>query len=212
MSTLPLADPALMPAAPPPAPPVAPAAVPPAEPATELEPREPAVVFEVVSVDCVALVLWFVVAFGLTVTLLCGIALKFASVFTDVLALGFTDCAAVLLVLLPAWLVVLCAAAAAVLSAAKTAAAMTLTDCSRFIRRSPLERKLPHVRCSFYARVFRVLPLGDSGKNTRKNATLRTCEPPLFRLDLCRANHLRVAPEVASINLRNSAGPLPSGV
>jgi len=38
----------------------------------------------------------------LIVTLLCGIALKFASVFTEVLALGLTDCVAVVLVLLPA--------------------------------------------------------------------------------------------------------------
>ena len=56
MSTLPLADPALMPVVPPPAPPVAPAAIPPAEPLTELEPRAPAVVFDVVFVDCVAVV------------------------------------------------------------------------------------------------------------------------------------------------------------
>ena len=34
--------------------------------------------------------LWFVVAFGLIVTLLCGIALNLASVVTDVLALGLT--------------------------------------------------------------------------------------------------------------------------
>jgi hypothetical protein len=93
----------------------------------------PAWVFEVVLADCVAVVDWLVVALGLTVTLLCGIALKFASVFTDVLALGFTDCVAVLLVLLPAWLVVLCAAAA-VPSAAKTAAAITLTDCFRIMK------------------------------------------------------------------------------
>jgi len=102
MSTLPLADPALMPAAPPPAPPVAPAATPSAEPLTELEPLAPAVVFDVVFVDCVAVVLWLVVALGLIVTLLCGIALKLASVLTLVLAFGFTRCVAVVLVLLRA--------------------------------------------------------------------------------------------------------------
>jgi hypothetical protein len=41
--------------------------------------------------DWVADVVWLVVPLGLTVTLLCGIALKFASVFTVVLALGLTD-------------------------------------------------------------------------------------------------------------------------
>lgn len=106
ISTLPLAEPALMPAAPPPAPPVAPAAMPPAEPLTELAPLEPAVVFDVVFVDCDAFVLWLVVAFGLIVTLLCGIALKSASVVTLVLALGFTRCVVVVLVLLRARLVV----------------------------------------------------------------------------------------------------------
>ena len=50
----------------------------------------PAAVFEVVLLDCVADVFWLVVAFGLTVTLLCGIALKVASELTVVLALGFT--------------------------------------------------------------------------------------------------------------------------
>jgi hypothetical protein len=58
----------------------------------------------VVAVFCDALVLWLVVALGLTVTLLCGIALKLASVFTVVLALGFVDWFAVVLVLLLAWL------------------------------------------------------------------------------------------------------------
>ena len=57
ISTLPFADPALIPAAPLPDPPVAPAAIPPAEPLTELEPRVPAVVFEVVLVACDAFVL-----------------------------------------------------------------------------------------------------------------------------------------------------------
>ncbi len=51
---------------------------------------------------CDALVLWFVVAPGLTVTLLCGMALKLEFVFTDVLALGFVDWLAPVLVLLPA--------------------------------------------------------------------------------------------------------------
>ena len=66
----------------------------------------PAAVFEVVLLDCVADVVWFVVPLGLMVTLLCGIALKLASVFTDVLALGFTDCVAPVVVLLPARFVV----------------------------------------------------------------------------------------------------------
>jgi hypothetical protein len=48
-----------------------------------------------------------VVAFGLIVTLLCGIALKFASVLTEVLALGFTRCVALVLVSLRARLLVL---------------------------------------------------------------------------------------------------------
>jgi hypothetical protein len=51
----------------------------------------PACVFDVVLLDWVADVVWFVVPLGLMVTLLCGIALKFASVFTEVLALGLTD-------------------------------------------------------------------------------------------------------------------------
>jgi hypothetical protein len=49
-----------------------------------------AVVPLVVSVACVAVVVWFVVPLGLMVTVLCGIALKVASVLTVVLALGFT--------------------------------------------------------------------------------------------------------------------------
>ena len=48
---------------------------------------------------------WFVVAFGLIVTLLCGIALNFASVFTVVFAVGAVLWFAVVLVLLPALLV-----------------------------------------------------------------------------------------------------------
>jgi hypothetical protein len=51
----------------------------------------PACVPDVVLLDCVADVVWFVDPLGLTVTLLCGMALKLASVFTEVLALGFTD-------------------------------------------------------------------------------------------------------------------------
>jgi hypothetical protein len=92
MSTLPLAEPALMPAAePPPEPPVAPEpAIPPADPRTDDDPFDPAAVFDVVFVDWFAVVLWLVVAFGLIVTLLCGIALKLASVLTVVLAFGFT--------------------------------------------------------------------------------------------------------------------------
>ena len=109
MSTWPLAEPALIPEAePPPEPPVAPEpAIPPADPRTDdAPPLDPAVVFEVVFVDWFAVVLWLVVAFGLIVTLLCGIALKFASVSTVVLALGFTRCVALVLVLLRARLVV----------------------------------------------------------------------------------------------------------
>ena len=52
-------------------------------------------------------VVWLFVALGLMVTLLCGIARKVESVFTDVLALGDTDCFEVVLVVLPALLVVL---------------------------------------------------------------------------------------------------------
>ena len=102
-------------------------------------PVPPACVLDVVLADCVADVVWFVVALGLIVTLLCGIALKLASVFTDVLALGLTDCVAVVLVLLPAWLLVFCATAA-VLNAAKTAAAITLRECSRVIKVSSRKR------------------------------------------------------------------------
>ena len=65
-------------------------------------PLAPAWVLLIVDVFCDALVLWFVVALGLIVTLLCGIALKLASVFTDVLARGFTDWLALVLVLLSA--------------------------------------------------------------------------------------------------------------
>jgi hypothetical protein len=109
MSTWPLAEPALIPEAePPPEPLVAPEpAIPPADPRTDdAPPLDPAVVFEVVFVDWFAVVLWLVVAFGLIVTLLCGIALKLASVSTVVLAFGFTRCVALVLVLLRARLVV----------------------------------------------------------------------------------------------------------
>ena len=47
-----------------------------------------------------------VVAFGLMVTLLCGIALKFASVFTEVLAFGLTRWVELVVVLLRARLLV----------------------------------------------------------------------------------------------------------
>jgi hypothetical protein len=60
------------------------------------------------------------------VTLLFGIALNRASVFTDVLALGFVDWPAAVLVLLPAWLVVDCASVAPLVTA-KTAAAMIVS-------------------------------------------------------------------------------------
>lgn len=60
-----------------------------------------------VAVFCEADVVWLVVALGLIVTLLCGIARKVASVFTDVLAVGDTACLEVVLVVLPALLVVL---------------------------------------------------------------------------------------------------------
>ena len=55
----------------------------------------------------VAVVVWLVVPLGLMVTLLCGIALKVASVFTDVLALGATDWLASVLVVLAARFLVL---------------------------------------------------------------------------------------------------------
>jgi hypothetical protein len=74
--------------------------VPPAEPLTEPVLPAPAVVFDVVFVDWLALVLWLVVALGLMLTVLCGIALKFASVFTVVFALGAVDCPATVPVLL----------------------------------------------------------------------------------------------------------------
>jgi hypothetical protein len=70
------------------------------------DPLVPAWVLLVVAVFCVADVVWLVVALGLMVTLLCGSALKVASVPTEVLAVGATDWAAVVLVVLPALLVV----------------------------------------------------------------------------------------------------------
>src|SRR3954462_9203234 len=54
-------------------------------------PLVPAWVLLVVAVFCVALVLWLVVALGAMVTLLCGIARKFASVSPVVRAWGETD-------------------------------------------------------------------------------------------------------------------------
>src|SRR5436190_1588318 len=132
MSTLPLAEPLLI-ADVPLVPPAAARDDPLAEPLTFAPPEvpEPAVVFDVVFVFCVALVLWFVVALGLIVTLLCSIALKFASVFTEVLALGATTCPAVVLVLLLALLLVFCASAAPLI-AANTAAAISV-NCFRII-------------------------------------------------------------------------------
>jgi hypothetical protein len=87
-----------------------------------------ACVLEVVFVVCDAVVLWLVVALGLIVTLLRGIALKFASVFTVVLALGLTVWLDVVDVL-----VLLVCASAAPLIAANTAAA-TNVNCVRIMR------------------------------------------------------------------------------
>ena len=87
-------------------PPAPAAATPPRVVEVVLPPEAPAWVLLVVAVFCVALVLWLVVPLGLMVTLLCGIALKVASVFTDVLACGATDWLAFVLVVLPAVLVV----------------------------------------------------------------------------------------------------------
>jgi len=86
-----------------------------------LLPRPEPDVPEVVFVFCDAAVLWFVVPLGAIVTVLCGIALNFASVLTLVVALGATAWPAVVLVLL----LVFCAMTAP-LSAASTAAAMTV--------------------------------------------------------------------------------------
>lgn len=80
----------------------------------------------VVPVFWLAEVVWLVVAFGLMVTLLCGIALNLASVFTVVFAVGFVDWPALVVVLLVALLVVLCARAAPLMTA-KTAAAITVS-------------------------------------------------------------------------------------
>ena len=73
----------------PPAPLTAPAA-PPTVDLVLLRPLPPAWVVLVVEVFRVALVLWLVVALGLIVTELCGMALKLASVLTEVLARGVT--------------------------------------------------------------------------------------------------------------------------
>jgi hypothetical protein len=100
-----LTEPALT--APVPPAPAPAAATPPRVVLVLLEPLVPAWVLLVVAVFCVALVLWLVVALGLMVTLLCGMARKVASVFTDVLALGATDWVAAVLVVLLALFVVL---------------------------------------------------------------------------------------------------------
>ena len=100
-----LTEPALT--APVPAAPAPAAATPPRVVPVVLPPVAPAWVLLVVAVFCVALVAWLVSALGLIVTLLCGMARKVASVFTDVLALGATDWLAVVLVVLPARFVVL---------------------------------------------------------------------------------------------------------
>jgi len=107
MSTLPPAAPPLMLDVPPL--PFFPArAEPPAAPLTfmPLVPPlpDPTDVPDVVFVFCEADVLWFVVALGLIVTLLWGIALKLAVVSTDVLAFGATIWPAVVLVVLLALL------------------------------------------------------------------------------------------------------------
>ena len=74
---------------------------------------------DVVFVDWFAEVVWFVVALGLTVTLLCGIALNCALVFVVVFALGLVVWFAVELVVLPALFVVVCAKALALKAAAR---------------------------------------------------------------------------------------------
>jgi hypothetical protein len=110
-------------------------------------PFAPACVFDVVFVDWLADVVWFVVPLGLMVTVLCGIALNCALVLTEVLALGAVDWPAVVLVSLPAWFV---CAIAPVLNAANTAAAMMLRELFRVMWIS--SRMIEPVRCSFYAR------------------------------------------------------------
>jgi hypothetical protein len=86
----------------------APAAATPPRVEVVLPPPLPAAwVLLVVALFCVALVLWLVVPLGLMLTVLCGIALKVASVFTVVLALGETDWLAVALVVLAALFFVL---------------------------------------------------------------------------------------------------------
>jgi hypothetical protein len=82
-------------------------------------------VFEVVFVAWFADVVWLVVPLGAMVTVLCGIALKRASVLTVVFAVGAVVWFAVVLVLLPA--VLLCAIAAA-LNAAHIAAAIAVRE------------------------------------------------------------------------------------
>lgn len=75
----------------------------------------------VLAVFCVADVVWLVVALGLIVTVLCGIALKVALVLTEVLALGATDCVAPVRVSLVAVLPV-CARTGPLVAATKIAA------------------------------------------------------------------------------------------
>jgi hypothetical protein len=103
----------------------------------------PACVPLVVPVVCDADVLWLVVALGLIVTVLFGMALKFASMLTVVLALGCTAWPAVVLVSLLA----VCASAAPLI-AANTAAAITVKF-FRIMVKPPVGLTL--TRCSFRA-------------------------------------------------------------
>ena len=69
---------------------VRPAVVPGVGPVAFLPAAVPPLVLDDVCVDCVADVLWLVVALGEIVTVLCGIALNCASELTVVFALGLT--------------------------------------------------------------------------------------------------------------------------
>lgn len=95
-----LTEPALT--APAPSAPAPAAATPPRVVPVLLVPLVPAWVLLVVAVFWLALVLWLVVALGLMMTLLCGIARKVESVLTEVLACGATDWPALVLVVLSA--------------------------------------------------------------------------------------------------------------
>lgn len=125
------------------------------EPEPDVDPV-PAWVLLVVAVFWEADVVWLVVALGLIVTVLCGIARKVESVFIVVLALGETDwlaCVlvlllAVLLVVLPAW------AKTEPLAAAMTAAAMRV---SLFIQ------CLQNVGCIMFRCVRRAICQSGSG-------------------------------------------------